>query len=269
MKLSKSRIAACLVLCMIAAAVPACGREKTESSSAAAATASAAVSAETVQAASAEETAAVSAASQDVSAESASSQEAEVTPEPLQAEAVPVGAQEASGRTNSDTKQGVEKVVTRNIRLRSSSNSNSLSNIITTVRKGSVIEVLGRERNGWYRVRYNGQTGYMNIGVYMATPTADNVIVYDDEGTAQTAAAGDDSSSAESTDILAEDTETGDWHKVTANVRFRSSMDSEIRSNLLGTIPKGSSVMLLSTQDGWARVRYRGAVGYVKAEYIR
>ena len=50
---------------------------------------------------------------------------------------------------------------TANVRLRSSRSTSSSSNIILVIPSGRTVTILG-ESGSWYKVRYNGQTGYVS-----------------------------------------------------------------------------------------------------------
>ena len=61
-----------------------------------------------------------------------------------------IGGSNSSGSTGKTT---------ANVRLRSSRSTSSSSNIILVIPSGRTVTILG-ESGGWYKVRYNGQTGY-------------------------------------------------------------------------------------------------------------
>lgn len=56
---------------------------------------------------------------------------------------------------------GSTGITTANVRLRSSRSTTSSSNIILVIPSGRTVTILG-ESGGWYKVRYNGQTGYVS-----------------------------------------------------------------------------------------------------------
>ena len=49
-------------------------------------------------------------------------------------------------------------VTTTNLNMRSSASTSS--SIIATIPKGTKIEILEKNSNGWYKVKYNNKTGY-------------------------------------------------------------------------------------------------------------
>lgn len=58
-------------------------------------------------------------------------------------------------------------VTSAGLNVRSSSDTSSSDNVIGTYSKGDLVEVFERDENGWYRVVYNGQNGYVN-GKYLS-----------------------------------------------------------------------------------------------------
>ena len=57
--------------------------------------------------------------------------------------------------------EGSTGKTTANVRLRSSRSTTSSSNIILVIPSGRTVTILG-ESGCWYKVRYNGQTGYVS-----------------------------------------------------------------------------------------------------------
>jgi uncharacterized protein YgiM (DUF1202 family) len=51
-----------------------------------------------------------------------------------------------------------------------------------------------------------------------------------------------------------------------SSVRMRS--DASTSSDILKTMDKGSAVSILETLDGWFRIAYDGATGYVSSDYL-
>ena len=56
---------------------------------------------------------------------------------------------------------GSTGITTANVRLRSSKSTSSSSNIILVIPSGRTVTILGVS-GGWYKVIYNGQTGYVS-----------------------------------------------------------------------------------------------------------
>ena len=114
--------------------------------------------------------------------------------------------------------------------------SNSSSKILFTLKNGEIVTVLNKESNGWYKIQKDSQTGYVN-GVYLSTYT--------------------------------ETTSSPNYTTVTTTdaVNLRKTM-SWSASEVIMTIPKGSSVSLVSKGSDWSEVLYKNTKGYVPTSYI-
>ncbi len=120
---------------------------------------------------------------------------------------------------------------TGNVNMRSSMEVIGEENIILTIRRNNIVEVLKKESNGWYRLRYNGKTGYAKQKYFKIF--------------------------------------TPEQRKTTARLRLRSSMNLDVTNNIILVIPKGKAVEVLRTMtDGWIQVRYNGKIGYVMGSYL-
>ena len=114
--------------------------------------------------------------------------------------------------------------------------SNSSSKILFTLKNGEIVTVLNKESNGWYKIQKDSQTGYVN-GAYLSTYT--------------------------------ETTSSPNYTTVTTTdaVNLRKTM-SWSASEVIMTIPKGSSVSLVSKGSDWSEVLYKNTKGYVPTSYI-
>jgi uncharacterized protein YgiM (DUF1202 family) len=102
---------------------------------------------------------------------------------------------------------------------------------ILTIPEGASVEVLGT-KEGWYKVVYNGRTGYIAPGYF----TGDTTIRY---------------------------TTTASYLRSTAY------KDPQNR-NVITTIPANRAVTVIRiTQSGWAYVNYNGRRGYVASSLLR
>lgn len=114
--------------------------------------------------------------------------------------------------------------------------SNSSSKILFTLKNGEIVTVLNKESNGWYKVQKDSQTGYVN-GAYLSTYTETTL-------------------SPSYTTVITTDA-----------VNLRKTM-SWSASEVIMTIPKGSSVSLVSKGSDWSEVLYKNTKGYVPTSYI-
>ena len=146
-----------------------------------------------------------------------------------------------SGSTTITTKTGT---ATENLNLR---NQASLSGkILTTIPKGKTVTILSeKDENGWYKVSYDGKTGY----------AISNYIKEGDSNSEST-----DSTPSTPVPIEGQPTEN-------LNLRDQPSTSGKI----LTTIPKGKIVTILSEKNanGWYKVSYNGKTGYVSGSYFK
>lgn len=104
--------------------------------------------------------------------------------------------------------------------------------VITTVNEGVLVTVLDTSNTKWYKVSYNGQTGYISAE-YLDTAAAGNV-------------------------------QTG---KITASsLNIRETNDSDSKS--LGTVTKGTSVTIIESSAGWHKIVYKDITGWVSGDYV-
>ena len=124
-------------------------------------------------------------------------------------------------------------VTTANLNMRTSASTSA--SIITTIAKGSTVEIVDKSTPNWYKVKYNGQTGYVSreyVSVNGSTST------------------------------------TKKYGTATANLNFRKTASTS--GLIMSTIKKGSKVEILSNlNNGWYKVKYNGITGYVSSQYIQ
>ena len=136
--------------------------------------------------------------------------------------------------------------------------STTSGTIITTIPQNTQVDItaipLDGDTDGWYRVSYQGQTGYVYAELVElltsgATPTPDPGY-----GT-------------EVSDCIGEVT--------TDKVNFRTEPKKDTNNaNVIEQLSAGTQVEVLTIPDGtttsdWYRVRYNGTVGYIQAPFIR
>ena len=101
--------------------------------------------------------------------------------------------------------------------------------------------------NGWSKVDYNGQTGYIK-SEYLTTT--------------KPAAASD--STQQTTETKQETKETV-YATAGVNIRAKASADAD----KIGTLAAGGSITRTGkTSSGWSRVDYNGQTGYIKSDYL-
>ena len=134
---------------------------------------------------------------------------------------LPARAEVAAGHT---------AMVTGNLNLRKTK-STKKKNILTTIKKNKVVEVLTLEDGGWAQVTYRDKTGYVKRKYLTDNP---NLM------------------------------------QTTAGLRQRSSAKTDNKKNILQVIPKGEVVEAIAKYtNGWYKVSYKGKSGYVSGKYLK
>ena len=101
--------------------------------------------------------------------------------------------------------------------------------------------------NGWSKVDYNGQTGYIK-SEYLTTT--------------KPAAASD---STQQTTEKKQETKETVYATAGVNIRAKASADADV----IGTLAAGGSITRTGkTSSGWSRVDYNGQTGYIKSDYL-
>ena len=128
---------------------------------------------------------------------------------------------------------GVGTVQGDGLRLRSGVGTDH--GVLATANKGDVALVM-EEENGWYKVDFGTQVGYMSAGYVKVAETVEA-----DLGLGMVTTSGS-----------------------TLNLRAQPNTDSAV----LAKLANGATVSLTGFDKGWYKVTYNNAVGYVSGEYI-
>ncbi len=154
--------------------------------------------------------------------------------------AAPAGSTASSGSSSSGSSSSSSQTVktTGNLNMRSSMSLSSSANIILTIPKGDTVTNVSKQDDGWYKVTYDGKTGYVK-GKYLA------VVKTSDGSSVKSASAGEVKTLYE-------------------NLNMRSSMSKASDSNIIDMIRKGDQVTIISQEsNGWFKVKYDGQTGYI------
>lgn len=154
-----------------------------------------------------------------------------------------VSGEYVRGTQTEDFSLGSAKIVcdsTVNFRSQPSTSSS----VLASLSNGTAISVTGIS-NGWYKVTYNGQNGYVS---------ADYVSF-------SSGSAGSSSSS----NSAASTTRTG---KVVCDTTVNFRSEPSTSSSVLASLPNGATVTVLGSSNGWYNVTYNGKTGYVSADYL-
>lgn len=128
------------------------------------------------------------------------------------------------------------KTTTANLNMRTGPGTGY--QIIRVIPRGTQVTASGSE-NGWYRVTYQGSTGWAS-GAYLVSPDTQ---------------APPPAPSASATYI-----------KTTANLNMRTGASTGY--SIITTIPSGTKLESLATSGGWHKVSYNGRTGWVSGGYV-
>ncbi|PGS48451.1 C40 family peptidase [Bacillus sp. AFS041924] len=146
--------------------------------------------------------------------------------------------------SNSNTTQVVSSgnyVSTGNgVRIRSGAGTSY--QILGSVNKNQKLNVIS-SANGWYKIKFNGVTGYISA-TYVGKGTESN------------------SNSSNNTN---QEVTSGNYI-TTGNVNLRSGAGTSY--HILGVINKNQKLNVISSTNGWYKVKYNGLTGYISASYV-
>lgn len=127
-----------------------------------------------------------------------------------------------------------------NFRLGPSTNDT----VIGGLSEGTTFTVLS-ESNGWYKINYDGTIGYV-YGYYVSVGNNSSSL--------------SNSSSNTSKSGVVSNLNSG------VDLNFRSGPNTDY--SIIGELSEGTSVTILSENNGWYKINYDGTVGYVYSDYI-
>ena len=156
-----------------------------------------------------------------------------------------VSGEYLTGTTATDVALGTGTVkCSSSVNFRSAPNTSSTS--YGELKNGTKVNVVGVS-SGWYKVTYNGKTGYIHPDyITLASSSAGTAIAPSNTSTASTG--------------------TAAFVKCSSTVNFRSAASSS--STILGELKNGTAITVLSTSNGWSKVSYAGKTGYISADYL-
>ena len=135
-------------------------------------------------------------------------------------------------------KKGKINTNTLNVRSEASASSSKIG----TLSKGTIVEIVKIEKNGWYKIKYKKGYGYIS-GSY--------VVDVDSE----------DNGSSNDTTVI----KKGKINTTTLNVRSEASASS----SKIGTLSKGTIVDIVKIEkNGWYKIKYKNGYGYISGSYV-
>ncbi|MGE1115281.1 SH3 domain-containing protein [Priestia megaterium] len=141
---------------------------------------------------------------------------------------------QASGTATPPAESTTYTVTASTLNVRSGAGTNYAS--IGSVTKGQKLSVVSKS-GSWYKINYNGRTGYVSSDYVQASGTA--------------------TPPAEST-----------TYTVTAStLNVRSGAGTNYAS--IGSVTKGQKLSVVSKSGSWYKINYNGRTGYVSSDYVQ
>ena len=122
---------------------------------------------------------------------------------------------------------------TGNLRLRQSASTSG--SILATVPEGTEVSVLEAAQNGWYKVEWNGQQGYM---------------------------------SADYLTVRVNPTELGTGTPNTGSDYLNMRSGPGTGYSKVGSIPPTATLTITAEENGWYKTSYNGVTGYVSSAFV-
>lgn len=156
-----------------------------------------------------------------------------------------VSGEYLTGTTATDVALGTGTVkCSSSVNFRSAPNTSSTS--YGELKNGTKVNVVGVS-SGWYKVTYNGKTGYIHPDyITLASSSAGTAIAPSNTVTSTTGTAG--------------------TVKCSSSVNLRSEANTS--SSILAELKNGTKITVVSTANGWCKVTYSGKTGYIKQDYV-
>ena len=156
-----------------------------------------------------------------------------------------VSGEYLTGTTATDVALGTGTVkCSSSVNFRSAPNTSSTS--YGELKNGTKVNVVGVS-SGWYKVTYNGKTGYIHPDyITLASSSAGTAIAPSNTVTSTTGTAG--------------------TVKCSSSVNLRSEANTS--SSILAELKNGTAVTVVRTANGWCKVTYSGKTGYIKSDYV-
>lgn len=165
-----------------------------------------------------------------------------------------------NSNSNSDVKfTDVNETVYTNDRVNFRKSYSTTSERIRVLETGTKLTRTGIGNNGWSRVNYNGQTGYIS-SQYLTTQTSNTPSTPDTTNTSNT-----DDNKKENEDVKFKDVNEKMYALQNCNLRKSWSTDSD----KVGYLSTGQEVTRTGVADnGWSRITYNGQVVYIATRLL-
>lgn len=168
-------------------------------------------------------------------------------------------AETASVAAVNETVTTTDKV---NVRVSDSENADRLGQ----VEKGTTMTRYEVRENGWSKVDYNGQEGFIKSDYLQSNTPAPAPEATQPEATADPAATTEQPATTEQTSAPA----PAGSMTAKENVRVRNAPNTDSDNNVIGQLTGGQSVEVIGdASNGWSKIKYNGQEGYVKTEFLQ
>jgi len=152
--------------------------------------------------------------------------------------------------SNSNTVQASKTGIVTATALNVRSAGNTSSRIIGSLSKNAKVQIISTS-NGWHKIKYNNTTGFVSAE-YINTSSSNS-----NSGNGNT-----NNNNSNSSDSTVKS--NGIVNADALNVRSGASTSNKI----IGSLRKNATVQIISTSNGWHKIKYNNAIGFVSAEYI-
>ena len=173
-----------------------------------------------------------------------------------------VASAETGAQTPTATPVNETVTATTKVNVRASDSENA--DRIGQVEAGTTLTRYETRDNGWSKIDFNGQEGYIKSEFLQAQATAETPA----ETPEATAPEQTEETTTETTEPAQTETaQTSGKVRVKEAVRVRGSASTD--GDVLGSVYQGETFDLIMEQaDGWCKISYNGQTGYIKSEFV-
>ena len=142
------------------------------------------------------------------------------------------------------------KVVNVKTNLRVRESASTSSKIVGNLKPNTIVNIQG-QNGSWYKIEYNGMTGYAH-GDFLQEISNEN-----------------NSSNSSNNSINADNFsgKIGQVINVTTSLRIRSSASTS--SNIIGYLYENNKVNIINESGDWYQIKHNGKTGYVYKDYLK
>ncbi|MFR1710335.1 MAG: SH3 domain-containing protein [Clostridium sp.] len=130
------------------------------------------------------------------------------------------------------------------------SGASTSNSVIGSISKNTKVQIISTS-NGWHKVKYNNTTGFVS---------AEYISISSDNGNAGNNNSNNGNNNSSNNTVIS----TGIVNADALNVRSGASTSNSI----IGSLSKNAKVQIISTSNGWHKIKYNNTTGFVSAEYI-